>query len=265
MSDISNLRASAIRKHKAATSKASRLKRQGIEVAGSIADPRRDLSVVKKYNKAQLNAYIRKLDSFNSRNTKFVQGHNGAALPAHRLAVYQREQERYNRRASRHYDSVKDTFLPQRGMSVEERDTYLRPKGRVKAQGDSVTRPYDPISRTPEMFRSAAGLEVAIADMRKRNSKSYLPSKLREQKYQAYQMVDRLGNEEMKRILGELTDEQFDTMWNYSSIANEMSMNYEILEMQARGKKERSHAKVYDDGNSEILEILSWAKRLPKR
>lgn len=262
--ELAALRAEVRRRHRAATSKVSRLRSRGVELGGSNFDVRRDLSKVKRYNAQQLKAYANQLNSFVTRSNAFVPGDSGVPIPAAKWREYKRLEKAFNERGQRHYTQIADTFLPNAGMTVRQRDDTLRPT-RVKAAGEPVKRPYEAINRSSHNITGPESLDVLMRDMQRRTSRDYLPGELAKSREQFMNMLTEIGNQEHIEAARKLRDDQFDTLWNYTSFATDVSRDYEIMKLRARGEQERAHEKVHEDNTHEIGEILQWATFLPEK
>lgn len=257
--DIASLRAEARRRHKAANAKVSRLRAQGVELGGTKFDVRRDASAIKKYNKAQLNAYIRRLNTFTSRATGFVAGDMKTPLPRAKWERYQRAESRANAIGRQDESTVEGTPLPN-GGTIGGRKTKLA----NRATGNAVNSPYGQINRKSTNITNEAALDALTKQMEAKTKKGYLPEKLKAGRWQAMEMLKEVGAplEQMER-LNKLSDHQFHVMWNHTAAATEISSWYERAKLAARGEKERADEKVTQDNRLAIDDLLQWAELLP--
>ena len=260
--ELESLRAEVRRRQRAANAKISRLRSNGVDISGTSYDVRRDLSKSKSYTRSQLRSYIDKLNSFNSRQNSF---HAGAAgiIRGDKLRAYRVEENKFNAKARKHYSGVANTLLPGNEMTVGQRDTDIRPT-RIKAEGDSVTRPYDPVKRRVSNIANEAALEELTMDMRRRNTKTYLPEALAKQRGQFEQTMKDSGSDEVINKARSLSDSQFDTLWNYTNFASDSALFYESKQLMAT-REDRASDDISEQMNRAIIAKLDWAAALPSR
>lgn len=79
------------------SAKISRLSKQGIFIARDPSlDPRRTQAVISRMTRKQLESLSERLQTFNSRSTKFVPGAGGAPIPLPVASQYRQQQELFN-------------------------------------------------------------------------------------------------------------------------------------------------------------------------
>lgn len=258
--ELDSLRAEVRRRQRAANAKISRLRSNGVDISGTSYDVRRDLAKSKSYTRSQLRSYIDKLNSFNSRQNSF---HAGAAgiIRGDKLRAYRVEENRFNAKARKHYSGVKGVILPGNEMTVEQRDTDMRPT-RVKAAGEAVIRPYDPVRRRVSNIANEEALEKLTMDMRRRNTKTYLPEELAKQREQFEQTMKDSGDDKLISRARELSDSQFDTLWNYTNFATDSGLLYEEKKLMAT-RKDRASDDISEQMSRSIMTKLEWAHALP--
>jgi len=258
--DLEALRAEVRRRHKAATSKVSRLRSRGVEVSGTNYDIRRDLSKVKRYNATQLRAYATQLNSFVDRSNAFVPGDSGVPLPAAKWREYKRLEKRYNEIGNREFTKVENMFLPGSTTKVRERRQML---DKSALSGGAMNDPYAEINRKSKGITSIEALERITEQMRSKTTREYLPSELKKSRAQLNEMLTTIGKAEYIEQANSLSEHQFNILWNYTNFANEISLDYEIMKARARGEKERVHEKLHEDANHAIADQLQWASFIP--
>lgn len=259
--ELEALRAQVRARHNAATKKVSRLRQRGVELGGTNYDVRRDPNNIKRMNSTQLRAHLGRLNSFIDRKNAFVPGDSGVPLPAAKWREYKALERQYNRIGNREYAKVGDTFLPQPGVKVRDRRSILA----QSALGTAANAPYQEINRNSRGITGTDALDKITEQMRGKTSRDYLPAEIAKSREQFMDMLKEMGNAEYIDTAKKLTDDQFDTLWNYTSFATEISSDYEIMKMRARGESERAHEKIHKDNSDAISELLNWATVLPER
>lgn len=260
MNELDRLRELARKRRSAVTAKIGRIRRNtGVDIAGNADDPRRPAAVVKKYNSRQLNRYIAELNAFQSRDVGYVAGSGGVPIPKSKWATYKRLERQYNAAGKMHEAKVLDTFLPQAGMTLRQRQAMIHPT----AMGEVVNTPYAQIDRSPSQVPGVKALDRLIKDMRRKVTKEYLPSEIKKSRKQLNDMLKTAGNGEFAKRAAKLTNSQFDTLWNYTNFATLVSLSYEMAKLRAADAKERWHDSVVEDAASDIGELFDWASNLP--
>ncbi len=260
MSEISDLRAEVSRRRAAATAKVRRLRAKGVEVEGTNYDPRRSPEVTKRYTKAQLNRYLTELNAFTSRTTQYTRLSNGF-VPTQEWREYKRPEAVYNRIGKRQYRGVEDMVLPS-GQTVAERDASMRPSNPKvrRAAGEASRRIYEPVNIRPEQVESPEALRKLIAFRKRQISRQYEPEVIARQRNEMRQMVEKIGDESIRKATESLTEDQFKILWNYGSFATDLSRDYERVQLLATGGSGAAQDRVHEDARADIIEAVEWAK-----
>ena len=233
MSDLQDLQQAARRLHRAATSKASRLRvNQGVEIGGTEFDKRRDLNVVAGYNKRQLNSYIKSLKGFTDRSNSFVSGQGGQPLPAAMVKKFQAAQAKYNAIGVARFEKVADIVLPTTNLTIREREKGLLPAIR-RAAGEVTNRPYSPNTLKASDINGADALKVLLKDMTHKTSRAYSREKSIEGRAQLQYMLDVINDNELQQRIDRLSNKEFDTLWNYTDFGKQLLPDYSRAKLQA--------------------------------
>lgn len=261
---INDLRAEVLKRHKAANNKVNRLKRQGVELSGTVYDVRRDPANVRRYNARQLQSYLGQLNDFMRRGNQFVAGNEGVPIRRGVWERYKRTEREYMDFVNQHYAAVKDTFVPRLGFTVEEFDRKVRPK-RDRGKG-GIPRP---LEMFPEI--SAAGvvsedrLEAIRQSLNKKLRPGFVPDLAKRQKFQILQSVAAFGDPEIDRLANDLTLDQVDTLFNYTDAPRDLFAAYRMAQLMAANQADEVDARILEDDRAEVLDWLKWAKTLPAR
>lgn len=140
MATLSELRARAARLHKNATSKISRLRKDGVDLAGTISDPRRSPELYKRYNRAQLEKRIELLEEFNSRySTTLVEiGSKGNRVTLAQVQAFKKLEKKANKRKIDIFNKIKDVEIPFLGMTVQQ-TLNMHGQEKYPQMGESIT------------------------------------------------------------------------------------------------------------------------------
>lgn len=262
-SELNVLRAKVRTQHRNANAKASRLRAKGVEIGGTRYDPRRNLGNVKKYTKKQLESYSASLSNFTSRNNGFERGQGGTPLSSSGVKAYRRTERAFNKRAESEYSRVADIAIPGRGMTVRQADMVDRPTNRLRAGGETVSRPFDIVKRNIMNVTGDKALNRLTKQLADKLKPQFKPKALRAQRAQFMDMLTTIGNIEQVNSAKELSDEQFNVLFNYhTELVNEISMDYEFTKMRATGTQEKFMERIHEDATDRINSTLKWAKTL---
>lgn len=262
--DINELRDEVRRRQQAAQRKVSRLRRKGVDIAGTAFDVRRDPSNIGRYNTKQLRSYLGQLNSFVDRRNAFVGGNEGTPIPRSSWNAYKRAERAYQKTAEAHYSSVKDTFIPAAGKTVQGFDNTMRRTRR--RGGGGVPRPFEQFPPLqPFEVMDEKKLKLLQRRLERKTSGDYLPKELKRQRHQMLQAVNEFGDPSLNELAKGLTDDQLDTLWNYTDAPRDLFAGYHFLKLLSTGKADEAQANIHEDASHETRQWLEWASTLPPR
>lgn len=263
-SNLERLRAEVLARHTAANRKVSRLRREkGVEVEGTSHDIRRDISKVKRYNTAQLNSYLKQLNSFTDRSTQFVAGKQGAPIPIQKWRAYEKVERKYNELVRSHDSQFGDTFVPTSGMTIAQRAAMMTPD-KVVAHGTATAKPYSVLSRKPNRIKDAEALEKLRKDVEKKLSPDYLDKRIKQSRREMRDMLKVIGAPDLQAQADKLTDYQFNILWNYGGFAEAISASYAIVTSKNEKGEARWHASMFEDRGRDAKQLLDWGGSIPR-
>ena len=261
-SELEALRDEVRRRHRAATKKISKLRGKGVDIGGTKLDPRRSIKTIGHYNKKQMRAYLEVINRFQSRRVGFEAGAEGSVFTKSAWQYYKGLEKRYNNKSVGHLNKIGDTFVPISGMTIRQRDATVRPDF-VSAQGAVNNRPYNEINLKASNIKGPEALAKLTKSLEKKLARDFLPKELNKSRKEARHMLKIIGDNRSLKILGQLTDNQFDILWNYSGFAMDTSRLYSVYQMKAAGGKDRWVSGVVEDQSNDIREAIQWATTLP--
>lgn len=261
MNELERLREMVRKRRSAVTAKIARIRRNtGVDITGRSEDPRRATDAIKRYNVRQLNNYLGELNAFQSRSVGYVAGAGGVPIPRNKWREYKRLEAQYNAIGAKHEASVADIFIPTSGMTIRQRKAMIHPT----AVGEVVNNPYAWVEREPEQVRDAKSMDKLITDMRRRTDRKYLPGEIAKARKQLNEMLKTAGMNDVAKQASKLSNSQFDTLWNYTNFATQVSLSYELMKLRSADAKERWHDSVLEDARDDIGSLLEWANELPE-
>lgn len=266
--DINELRAEVLRRQKAANAKVARLTRKGVNLSNTKFDVRRNTSLVGTYNKRQLNSYLDKLNSFVHRSNAFVGGSSGTPIRRSVWSQYRKAERSYNDYVGRVSNRV-DAVKLRSGNTVGQRKAILSDKHN-RGIGNASKVPFNEIKRHAGNVTSEKAALALARDLDRKRSRKTVQKNLSASRRQFARMAKEIGDPDLARRVSDLTDYQFDILWNYEGFASDVSQRYEIAALTNRtpgeGKGNLGRAKLKNDSDAahEIGEALQWAELLPK-
>jgi len=257
--ELEDLRARVLKEQRKSGAKIARNKREkGVDIFGTSQDPRANAAKIARYTAKQLLAHEAKLKEFNSRRTQFVPGVEGAPIPLHKWKQYQYHEEKHNAIGDERMAERGHLKAPGAGMTIADREESVRSK--IHADGSVLNRPYGRMNRDSTQITDVDKLDKLIEDMKKKNSREFIPQNIAAQREQLNDMLKTIGNEKFIKQANELTDYQFDVLFNDTNFANTVSLRYYILQRQAKDIHMPSDAAQSQDAESDIRGFFKWAK-----
>jgi hypothetical protein len=259
--DIRSLREEALKRHKAASRKVARLKREkGVEVAGTEFDPRVPVDKLKRYNSRQLQAYITRVNQFTRRTVQFVPDYRRRPVRAGTWRGYQAAEAQYNAYVQDRLRKVRDIVLPG-GMTVEERLATKTPSHPVMSQ-EAVNAPYRKVARRSTSMYGADKIRAREQALRFKASEAGRRKDLADARKTLDRWIEVTGDTALGRQVAKLTDAQFEFLWNYTDFADNSSLRYHSAqaEIQKTGsdKQRAAFAKVGEDEHANARRLAEW-------
>lgn len=261
--DVAILRYAVRKRRSAVTSKIWRIRKNtGVDIANHPDDPRRPPSVIRKYNKPQLIKYLRDLNSFMSRETGYVAGANGVAIPKKTWGEYKRLERKFNQIGDKKFEEMANLFLPTHGMTIRQREEMLKPSV-PKAGGENTTHPYTKMDKKSKNIASAEALNKLLIDMQRRLKGNYNASTIKAQREEMKEALGRLGITEYNKRADKLSNQQFDMLWNYAKVGNKIYDMYHVMKMMStRSSDSRWYDSVIEGNENELGELFDWAESI---
>lgn len=267
MSRLEELRDIVRRRRAAVTAKERRIfLNTGIDLKGTREDPRRPPSVVKKYNINQLNKYLADLNNFMLRSNGYIPDASGGFIRKVDWQKYKKAEQKYNKIVQGHFENIADVLDPYRNVTIRQAEALFVPESK-RAAGEIRHRPFNEISRDPRNIKSAEALAKLHAQIEGRLDKNYLPKAIKAGRSQANAMLSNAGLDSLKAVVGKLSDQQFDVLWNYWGFATRLSQIGESGGHRSKATREadrndRLSAQDKDDIKNDIKEFVDAAKEL---
>lgn len=264
-------------KHRAAGSKVSRLKNSGgVNIAGTQHDVRRDIKKVERYNTPQLKAYLSKLEGFTSRSTRFIGDKHGRVMDPDKWARYKELERAVKAKEEREYSRIKDVRLPQPGTSkkskksytIDDRNRSILPTRRG-GKNRTTNSPFNSPVRKPHQIASERSLDVLMEGLLKRLAGGYKSTEIATQRRIFDDMLATIGNDKLRDDVSELSDREFDIMWNHTSMPDDIVDIYVLMRHDDDDTEEQHNQKLMSIDQEKIKHSgerigawIGWAKSL---
>ena len=261
--DLESIRSDIARLRKLATKKISRTKRsKDAPLSGTQFDPRRAPKTEKRYTKRQAEVYRQELQGFLSRSTQFVGGANGFVMKKQQWDAYKKLEQQYNSRVNQKFDKVAGIQLPQ-GETLGSRMARRKPPHPQMAY-EAFHAPYDPPVRTPKSVDSGRALIKLMDSMRNKANAKYDEDFTEKNRHQFLGMAERLGDDALAEKVKNLTDEQFNILWNFSEMPYDMSLWYETQKLVEDGNTRHPlvTSGAAESAKREYAKLVDWASKL---
>lgn len=236
-------------------------KNTGAKVAGSEFDPRRRAGIDKNYNVAQLRSYLNDLNAFMRRPNQFVAGSRGAPIPRGKYAAFQKLQKEYSEVAKSYEASVGNNVLPKEFDNM----TVRAHKGIApESQGSTVYGPYRKYDYASTDIKNVGALEKLANKIKSMLKRGYLEKEISEGRENLEKALTIMGEGEWIERIDQLSDYQFDVLWNGTEFADRVFAKYDLLQERKEGtRKEKWQDKVVDSQFAELGGLFDWASNLP--
>lgn len=251
-------------RQRAAGKKVSRLKSQGIELAGTKNDPRRPANNVKRYNTRQLRAHLERLNTFTSRKTRFAADAHGKLLSPTDWQRYKRAENQINRAKKKVLDKIGDIKAPGAGgLTIAERLKVMTPN-RPRA-GNPAANPFTFVQRKSTAFTSSDALKKLTDDLQRKLKSDFLASDLKASHAEARDMLSTLGADRIQSRLDKMSDFHFNILWNFTSFATDVSYPYELYKKILAGEGEKWHEEKLSENLKNAEELINAVEKIKFR
>lgn len=260
--NIHEKRLHARKRMRAATKKISRLKTvYGTQLSGTDLDPRVSVKHLNKLNGRQVDALVRRLDKFMERSNQFVPDARGRVMSAKPYRQYVNAVRRYNRRVQARQTRYANVFLDSAGMTVAQRRAMRKPV-HPHMHDPVVNAPMQLKVSKPTNFASRKGLETVLEGMERRLKPDYDRERIAANRGTLKQILDVIGDDRIDDLIGDLSDEQFDFLWNETAFLDDVSLKYDMAMATVAGDSKSWHSDIILDSIGDISTMVSDAKKV---
>lgn len=229
------LRKAAIKSESLVTRKIKRMAKgdYGIDISGMEYDPRVGKDAISRMSGDRLKKLLEKQAYFRKASVGYYKGARGTIVTRQSYRNYVNSVRKINNSVDAEQAKYQDVFIKPLGMTVKERRAMMTPTHPVHG-----TEAYDGMKKlkiySPTQLMGTEGAKMIALrndDIRRQYTSSELVSKAR-----GYmnEMMDTIGDEELRVKFNSLSDEQFWFIWAYTDFPNELALKYDAMMMQMR-------------------------------
>lgn len=229
------LRKAAIKSESLVTRKIKRMAKgdYGIDISGMEYDPRVGKDAISRMSGDRLKKLLEKQAYFRKAHVGYYKGARGTIVTRQSYRNYVNSVRKINNSVDAEQAKYQDMFIKPLGMTVKERRAMMTPTHPVHG-----TEAYDGMKKlkiySPTQLMGTEGAKMIALrndDIRRQYTSRELVSKAR-----GYMndMMNIIGDEELRFKFNSLSDEQFWFIWAYTDFPNELALKYDAMQLQMR-------------------------------
>ncbi len=270
--ELINLRKVALKSEALVSRKIRRMTKGdfGIDITGTEYDPRVGKDAISRMSGDRLKKLLEKQAYFRKSSVGYYRGARGTVVTRQAYRNYVNSVRKINNSVEKEQHKYDDVYIKPLGMTVKERRAMMTPSHPVHQ-----TEAYDGMKKlkvySPQQLMGSEGAKMIALrndDIRRQFSSRELVTKAR-----GYmnEMMDKVGDEELRTKLNSLSDEQFWFIWAYTDFPEELSLKYLAMQlsmMVETGEKKMSQGMVdsaMERGEQSLaraMEYYEYAKTL---
>lgn len=233
--ELISLRKAAMKSESLVSRKISRMAKgeNGIDITGMEYDPRVGKDAISRMSGDRLKKLLDKQAYFRKAHVGYYKGARGTIVTRQSYRNYVNSVRKINNSVTAEQNKYSDVYIKPLGMTVKERKAMLTPSHPVHG-----TEAYDGMKQlkiySPRQLMGTEGAKVIAQrndEIRKQYTTREMVSKAR-----GYmnQMMDTVGDEELRFKFNSLSDEQFWFIWAHTDFPNELALKYDAMQIQMR-------------------------------
>lgn len=233
--ELADLRKAAMKSESLVTRKIKRMAKgdYGIDITGMEYDPRVGKDAISRMSGDRLKKLLEKQAYFRKGYVGYYKGARGTIVTRQAYRNYVNSVIKINNSVDAEQAKYQDVFIKPLGMTVKQRRAMMTPTHPVHG-----TEAYDGMKKlkvySPTQLMGTEGAKMIALrndDIRRQYTSRELVSKAR-----GYMndMMDVIGDEELRVKFSSLSDEQFWFIWAYTDFPNELALKYDAMMMQMR-------------------------------
>lgn len=264
-SKVAALRAEAKRLERNATKKMSRLRNGAngvkVELKGTQYDLRKGASTISSMRSRDLEVHIRRLTEFNNRRSRFIGTDRGVAGPeiANRLFSAQTKLNNQRKAMLEKYGNIKVALSDE---TIAQSWAKREPAQRHMADPTS-NNPFREVDKRGMKYKTPEAIIKMAELFEKKVKPEHQAEERQSNRVTLDKMLDMVNAEELKQMVKQMTDEQFDLMWSDPDFMANQGFVYAQIAGREPGVMDKDMLETFEDsienGIWESTQIAKWA------
>lgn len=205
----------------------------GIDITGSEYDPRIGKERISKLSGDRLKMLLDKQKQFRRPSVGFYKGLNNTIITRQAYRNYVESVRRINRQVTKEQSKYENIFIKPLGMTAKERRAMYTPTHPVHG-----TEAYDGMKKLkiykPFQIVGTRGATMLAKRNRELTNEYISGEMIHKARGYMNDMMDTVGDEELRYKFNALSDEQFWFLWSHTDFPNELALKYDAMQLQMR-------------------------------
>ena len=218
--------------------KISRLKKQGVLVAGSEFDKRLKLNTLAELSTVEIKKQAREMGKFLSRDAQFVAGRQGVPIERMVFERYERASKKRSELVNAHYYKWDDIKLDRRGETlgrIRSKKLATRVDHHGRANPKVASMPWAGAPLEPEDMISNKRAEKLARQLEKKSTKRHFKDVEKANRRILTKMLLELDKSELVQRVNDLTSDQLNFLVYNLNATEHLSIPYEIEKLAEEG------------------------------
>lgn len=233
--ELTALRAEALKSEALVSRKVKRMARanDGVDITGTEYDPRVGKDSISRMSGDRLKALLQKQKQFRRPSVGYLKGARGTIVSRQSYRHYVNSVKAINKKVTAEQAKYEDVYIKPLGMTAKERRAMYTPSHPVHG-----TEAYDGMKKLkiykPSQIMGSRGAGMMATRNRELTKEYENGEMIRKARGYMNQMMDTVGDEELRFKFNSLTDQQFWFLWAHTDFPNEMAIKYDAMQLQMR-------------------------------
>lgn len=205
----------------------------GIDITGTEYDPRIGKERISRLSGDRLKSLIKKQEQFRRPSVGFYKGAMGSIVTRQAYRNYVESVKRINRQVTKEHSKYENIFIKPLGMTAKERRAMYTPAHPVHG-----TEAYDGMKKLkiykPSQIVGTRGAKMITQRNRELTNEYLNGEMIRKARGYMNDMMDTVGDEELRYKFNGLSDKQFWFLWSHTDFPNELALKYDAMQLQMR-------------------------------
>src|SRR4029078_1571742 len=148
------------------------------------------------------------------------------------------------------------------GTTIAERVAMTTPKHPTMGTNLAINRPFEEVRKTSRGIMGNKGALILAQELQSRMGPRWFSSRIAKDREAFRKMLAVVNDTRLSEKVDELSDAQFNVLWNYTGFADSLGMTYQNIQDSLVGKEEPYFQEVTAQSLRDVHELLDWAGTL---